>query len=247
MYRLPGTRMSQNVRSRDYCTFKAHDWRSLGIEISRIGDGVDLKHSQVGTACAFSRAVILGRTSKDGIAFDQSDKIHVLNPAIERDYADELARCLHLRSLLRLLQAVRLTKFLQNVDSQFLVEIIDRRFENTEGIPPHTDGTSCLFFVILGTTMIGGSLSLYSASNLDPGGVMRDGTRWYRKDEATILAQLPCMEGNGYLIAEDHRARASTIYHGCAPWRFGTGSLNQRKSLRIAFYSRYTHLRSDRR
>ena len=225
------------IRSRGYCTFEPAYWTSHDICIEKIGVNVFSASTKEIESKGFRRAVIVGSFSHMGPSFKLSDQISLRNPDIVNDYCDDLASCRNIDQLLRLLQSVGPPEYMANNTSQFLVEVIDRRFDNVEGIPPHTDRTGCLFFAVLSSTMIGGAMSLYSPIEPRFAGLLRDGTGWYAEDSVTRICRLDCIAGSGYFVFEGSGEKGQKICHGCAPWRSPPSRIGHRRTLRIAFYN----------
>ncbi|WP_391486683.1 hypothetical protein ACD631_16280 [Alteromonas macleodii] len=219
------------------CIFNQKQWNISRIDLVKLGSDIQLNSHDNGSKIKFSRAVVIGDIFEERISFFQLDKLNIKNSAIREDYCNELAKCSQLEKLLDILKLILPRPFLENKRPKILVELIDRQFENTEGIPPHSDGTSYLFFLVMCNTMEGGDLLIYSSTNNVPNGKLPDGSECYAAESSERLATLKCNAGNGYLIEEKRLGGKPKIWHGCKPWKSSKEPLNKRKSLRIAFYS----------
>lgn len=234
---LAGKRRSCRLRS--FCDFQSADWPVLGVDISAIRNLI-FPLERIGRTTPASR--ISGLKRSVIVAYVESESVHFYrkcecpsrNPLILEDYDDELQYSDELRRLIGSLRRIG-PSAMRKATLRILVELFWRYVAVESPLPPHEDGATCLFFLTLHNSMVGGEMKLFECSvdTSSPRMHQRvNGVNFYDERWLELVRVIPSEPGNGYLIHESKRPR---IMHGCNGWTLPSSVTGARVHMRVSF------------
>jgi hypothetical protein len=228
----------QSCQQNFHCLFDNRDWDIFGVELSSLQSLIFPERQESERRVAgLRRRVILACLQDKSVRFYRKRECPVSGNLILSDYSDDLADSAALLHLIDVLRRIGPPAVMQQPTLRILVEFFSRNTEVASPLLPHEDGCSCLFFMSLYNSMVGGEMKLFrsrgSLSSLS--NKRMNGTDFYREDDLELLHLIRCEAGNGYFADEHGEPDSRRILHGCNGWHFPQEGTGTRAHLRISF------------